>query len=59
MQEGVRAVQIPAAPRVNRRRYVTKRDLAKNGYIDECPACTQLAAGMQLMAGDDDPRQVE
>ena len=66
---------MPVAPRVDRRRYVTKRDLVKYGYTDECPACTQLASGMQnakvphddrcrdrigeLMADDDDQRQVE
>ena len=57
------------------RRYVTKRDLVKYGYTDECQACTQLASGMysakvpyddrcrdrigELMARDDDQRQVE
>ena len=57
------------------RRYVTKRDLVKYGYTDECQACTQLASGMhnakvphdnrcrdrigELMAEDDDQRQVE
>ena len=66
---------MPAVPKVDRRRYVTKRDLVKYGYTDECPACTQLASGMhnakvphddrcrdrvgELMAGDDDQRQVE
>ena len=64
-----------AVPTVHRRRYVTKRDLVKYGYTDECQACTQLASGMhnakvphddrcrdrvgELMAGDDDQRQVE
>ena len=65
-----------AAPRTDRRRrYVTKRDLVKYGYTDECQACTQLASGMhnakvphddrcqdrigELMAEDDDQRQVE
>ena len=68
-------VVMPAVPRVDRRRYVTKRDLVKYGYTDECHACTQLASGMhnakvphddrcrdrigELMAGDDDQRQVE
>ena len=58
-----------------RRRYVTKRDLMKNGYTGECQACTQLASGMhnarvlhddrcrdrigELTAEDDDQRQVE
>ena len=58
-----------------KRRYVTKRDLVKYGYTDECQACTQLASGMhnakvphddrcrdrigELMAGDVDQRQVE
>ena len=66
---------MPVAPRVDRRRYVTKRDLVKYGYTDECQACTQLASGMhnakgphddrcrdrigEFMAGDDDQRQVE
>ena len=64
-----------AVPRVDRRRYVTKRDLVKHGYTDACQACTQLASGMhnakvphddrcrdrigELMAGVDDQRQVE
>ena len=64
-----------AAPKTDRRRYVTKRDLVKYGYTDECQACTQLASGMhtakvphddrcrdrigELMAEDDDQRQVE
>ena len=68
-------IVMPAVPRVDRRRYVTKRDLVKSGYTDECQACTQLASGMQnakvphddrcrdrigeLMAGDNDQRQVE
>ena len=66
---------MPAVPRVDRRRYVTKRDLVKCGCTDECQACTQLASGMhnakvlhddrcrdrigELMAEDDDQRQVE
>ena len=68
-------IVMPAAPRTDRRRYVTKRDLAKYGYTGECQACTQLASGMhsakvphddrcrdrigELMAEDDDQRQVE
>ena len=64
-----------ADPKVDRRRYVTKRDLVKYGYTDECQACTQLASGMhsakvphddrcrdrtgELMADGDDQRQVE
>ena len=68
-------IVMPAAPRTDRRRYVTKRDLVKYGYTDECQACTQLASGMhnakvphddrcrdrigELMAEDDDQRQVE
>ena len=68
-------IVMPAVPKVDRRRYVTKRDLVKYGYTDECQACTQLASGMhnarvphddrcrdrigELMAGDDDQRQVE
>ena len=39
-------IVMPAAPRTDRRRYVTKRDLVKYGYTDECQACTQLASGM-------------
>ena len=75
-EQGVAPVIVmPAVPRVDRRRYVTKRDLVKYGYTDECQACTQLASGMlnakvphddrcrdrigELMAGDDDQRQVE
>ena len=68
-------VVMPAVPKTDRRRYVTKRNLVKYGYTDECQACTQLASGMhnanvlhddrcrdrigELMAGDDDQRQVE
>ena len=67
-------IVVPAVPKVDRRRYVTKRDLVKYGYRDERHACTQLAPGMhnarvphddrcrdrigELMA-DDDQRQVE
>ena len=74
--QGVAAVIVmPAVPKTDRRRYVTKRDLVKYGYTDECQACTQLASGMhnakvphddrcrdcvgELMADDDDQRQVE
>ena len=39
-------IVMPAVPRVDRRRYVTKRDLVKYGYTDECQACTQLASNM-------------
>ena len=68
-------IVMPAAPRTDRKRYVTKRDLVMYGYTDECQACTQLASGMhiakvlhddrcrdrngELMAEDDDQRQVE
>ena len=68
-------VVMPAVPKTDRSRYVTKRDLVKYGYTDECQACTQLASGMhnakvphddrcrdrigELMASDDDQRQVE
>ena len=68
-------IVMPAAPRTDRRRYVTKRVLVKYGYTDECQACTQLASGMhnakvphddrcrdrigELMAEDDDQRQLE
>ena len=75
-EQGVAPVIVmPAVPKVDRRRYVTKRDLVKYGYTDECQACTQLASGMhnakvphddrcrdrigELMARDDDQRQVE
>ena len=68
-------IVMPGVPRVDRRRCVTKRDLVKYGYTDDCQACTQLASGMhnakvphddrcrdrigELMASDDDQRQVE
>ena len=68
-------IVMPAVPKVDWRRYVTKRDLVKYGYTGECQACTQLASGMhnakvpyddrcrdrigQLMASDDDQRQGE
>ena len=39
-------IVMPAVPKFDRRRYVTKRDLVKYGYTDECQACTQLASGM-------------
>ena len=68
-------IVMPAVPRADRRRYVTKRDLVMYGYTDECQACTQLASGMhnakvphddrcrdrigELMASDDDQRQGE
>ena len=39
-------IVMPAVPKKVRRRYVTKRDLVKYGYTDECQACTQLASGM-------------
>ena len=75
-EQGVAPVIVmPVAPRVDRRRYVTKRDLVKYGCTGERQACTQLASGMhnakvphdarcrdrigELMAGDDDQRQVE
>ena len=75
-EQGVAPVIVmPAFPRVDRRRYVTKRDLVKKGYTDKCQACTQLASVMhnaklprdercrdrigELMASDDDQRQVE
>ena len=46
-EQGVALVIVmPAVPKVDRRRYVTKRDLVKYGYTDERQACTQLAAGM-------------
>ena len=44
-EQGVAPVIVmPAVPKVDRRRYVTKRDLVKYGYTDECQACTQLAS---------------
>ena len=68
-------IVMPAVPKVDRRRYVTKRDLVKYGYTVECQACTQLASGMrnakvphdhrcrdrigELIGDDDDQRQVE
>ena len=75
-EQGVAPVIVmPVVPRVDRRRYVTKRDLVKYGYADEWQACTQLASGMhnakvphddrcrdrtgELVADDDDQRQVE
>ena len=75
-EQGVAPVIVmPAIPKVDRRRYVTKRDLVKYGYTDECQACTQSASGIhnaktphddrcrdrigELMAGDDDQRQVK
>ena len=75
-EQGVAPVIVMLAdPNTDRRRYVTKRDLVKYGYTDECQACTQLASGMhnakvphgdrcrdligELMAGDDDQRQIE
>ena len=39
-------IVMPAVPKFDRRRYVTKRDLVKYVYTDECQACTQLASGM-------------
>ena len=74
--QGVAPVIVtPAVPKVDRRRYDTKRDLVKYGYTDECQACTQLASGMhnakvphddrcrdsfgEPVAGNDDQRQVE
>ena len=31
---------------IDQGRYVTKRDLVKYGYTDECQACTQFASGI-------------
>ena len=70
-EQGVALVIVmPAFPKVDRRRYVTKNNLVKYGYTDECQSCTQLASGMhnaevphddrcrarigELMAEDDD-----
>ena len=60
-EQGVAPViAMPVVPRVDRRRYVTKRDLVKYGYTDERQACTQCRDRIgELMAGDDDQRQVE
>ena len=68
-------IVMPAVPKTDRRRYVTKRDLVKYGHTDECQACKQLASGThnaevphddrcrdrigELMAEDDDQRQLE
>ena len=74
-EQGVALVVVMlVVPRVDRRRYVKKRDLVKYGYTDECQACTQLASGMhnpkvphddrcrdrigELMADDDNQRGV-
>ena len=37
-------IVMPTVPRVDRRRDITKRDVAKYGYPDESQPCTQLAA---------------
>ena len=75
-EQGVaHVIVMPAVPNTDRRRYVTKEDLVKLGYTDECQPCTQLVSGMhnakvlhddrcrdrigELMAEDDDQRQVE
>ena len=75
-EQGVAPVIVmPAVPKTDRRRYVTKKDLVNYGYTDACQACTQLASGMrnakvphddrcrdrigELMADDDDQRQGE
>ena len=75
-EQGVAPViEMLVVPKIDRRRYVTKRDLVKCGYTDECQACTLLASGMhnakvphvdrcrdrigELMASDDDQGQVE
>ena len=43
-QVPVRAPETPEIPG-RRRVYITKEMLAKHGYTDECPACTQLFIG--------------
>ena len=53
---GAPIVLMPAVPRVDRRRSVTKPDLAKYGYTEECPACTQLTAGNAQCKGSHDDR---
>ena len=72
-KQGVAPVIVMSAvPKVDRGTYVTKRDIVKYGYTDECQACTQLMSGMhnakvphddrcqdridELMTGDDDQR---
>ena len=46
-------IVMPAVPKTDRRRYVTKRDLVKY----KCLACTQLASGMHNCEGSS-PRQM-
>ena len=46
-EQGVSLVVVmPAVPKIDRRRYVTKRDFVKYGYTNECQVCTHLASGM-------------
>ena len=68
-------VVMPAVPRVDRRRYVTKRDLVKYGYTGRMSSMHAVGVGThdakvphddrcrdrigELMAEDDDQRQVE
>ena len=49
-------IVMPAVPKVDRRRHVTKRDLVKYGYTDECQACTQLVSGMHNVKVPHDDR---
>ena len=47
-EQGVALVTVmPVAPRVDRRRYVTKRDLVKCGYTDEVKHPRNWRPGMQ------------
>ena len=51
-EQGVAPVIVmPAVPKTDRRRYVTKKNLVKYEYTGECQACTQLASGMHQCAG--------
>ena len=44
----VGTLSVPKPSQAPRRRYVTKADLEKHGFTDECPACTQLAVGARV-----------
>ena len=46
-EQGVATVIVmPVVPKIDRRIFVTRRDLVKHGYTDDCQACTQLASAM-------------
>ena len=49
-------IVMPAVPKTDRRRHVTKRDLVKYGCTDECQACTRLALGMHVAKVPHDDR---